>query len=623
VITQFGLDGNVAAAPLSAIYSLLLIAGIWSVGQRLMSVCAGDKLRNELWLKLQSPLIGTAVIGAISLSLSIAGVFSRDVASVLAYGLIVLGLIQAIFLFRCCFNFRESYDCLRENKLAKILIITLFVGYFLLSLGPITEADSLDYHVGVALDILNTGRLVPHPEWFHSRLSGSGEALIAVGLSIGAEQFGALLQLYGLIAIGSVFLLLRPGSNERGAWLTLLILSTPVFVAWVSSPKPFLLPMAMTTSALLFCHLYLRSPLEPFDVRLQSRLFFIVGLLCASAASMKMNFMVSGALIVLLGSFYLIRHGNFWGLVKTAPWIFFTVLAPLCFWRSLSFGGGIFDGFYQPLPGDWPGSREFESYLRTHTGSFFDFIQTLFFPSSLGVITTSFGLLAFFIFVLPRVLLSGVRDIGVIALLVLITAILFGQWSARFLLEPFCWIVLAYFLWDPRVGKRLSMGTRVIKAALVAQSVLACCLVYFGVYSVSAGALSPAYRTDIMMKHANGYDVFRWVDQVLPPDAIVISTLRSVSLSGRRVIASDWASYVNEDSPGYQTYLNILSLMKPQFILLKSSKGDLPRPQLCSGEPYAGPFTTRVSTRNPFNMSPAFDAWLYRIDSDCLRKFNG
>ena len=53
---------------------------------------------------------------------------------------------------------------------------------FILSLSPNTHADSLDYHFLSAKHIIETGNLSTDLTHFHSRLSGAGETLIAIGL---------------------------------------------------------------------------------------------------------------------------------------------------------------------------------------------------------------------------------------------------------------------------------------------------------------------------------------------------------------------------------------------------------------------------------------------------------
>ena len=89
---------------------------------------------------------------------------------------------------------------------------------------------------------------------FHSRLAGSGEVLNALGLIIGAEQFGPLMQFFGLISIASIVYFIKENVFEEDKnWkltLVLALLCTPVFVFLSGSAKPQLLPLAMTSLAM-------------------------------------------------------------------------------------------------------------------------------------------------------------------------------------------------------------------------------------------------------------------------------------------------------------------------------------------------------------------------------------
>ncbi|EMG22137.1 PF07220 domain protein [Leptospira interrogans serovar Copenhageni str. LT2050] len=130
------------------------------------------------------------------------------------------------------------------------------IGYGFLALCPITNADSLDYHIGVAIEILNQGKMPVFSGWFHGRLAGSGEVLNALGLAIGAEQFGSLLQFCGLLSIYGIlsfYSFAEKFSESDGVWRKIIIiafLSSPVLVFLVSSPKPQLLQIGMTSFAI-------------------------------------------------------------------------------------------------------------------------------------------------------------------------------------------------------------------------------------------------------------------------------------------------------------------------------------------------------------------------------------
>jgi hypothetical protein len=176
------------------------------------------------------------------------------------------------------------------------LVIPLLVGGLgLLALAPITDADSLAYHVSVAIGMLNTGAFPSAPEWFQGRLAGAGEVLIGLGLSIGAEQFGSLLQFLGLVGIIGI---LRHGGwsdQNRQIPVLLVLLSCPVLIPHVTSPKPFLLPIAMTTTALFLAITFLHrgDQLAKSDRRVE--IYLLVCLLVMTASTNKLNFLLSSA----------------------------------------------------------------------------------------------------------------------------------------------------------------------------------------------------------------------------------------------------------------------------------------------------------------------------------------
>ena len=60
--------------------------------------------------------------------------------------------------------------------------------YFFSSLGPITNADSLDYHAGVAAYILNYGQYPDLKIWFHSIQAGAGEVLISLSFFLKSDD---------------------------------------------------------------------------------------------------------------------------------------------------------------------------------------------------------------------------------------------------------------------------------------------------------------------------------------------------------------------------------------------------------------------------------------------------
>ena len=130
------------------------------------------------------------------------------------------------------------------------LLYLIIFSLFLLSLAPNTHADSLDYHFTAAKHIIEYGTLSTDLTHFHSRLVGSGEIIIAMGLVFGSEQFGSLVQFSGLISLFGIFLKFKHKNNYI---FMLLILTSPVVLFLSSTSKPQLFHICASAVALSLC----------------------------------------------------------------------------------------------------------------------------------------------------------------------------------------------------------------------------------------------------------------------------------------------------------------------------------------------------------------------------------
>ena len=320
-VQLYGLSANVAPPPLAAMLSIAMILGVDLVGlATLRGLQLGD-FDKRPWLRWQAPVIGAALLAAVLYPAALAGWFPRSTARFLAVAIVFAGMAHG---WRSVAQYGASGWAQATNLFRRVsktgildtLLWLVVAGLGLLALGPVTEADSLDYHVGVALNILNTGAFPFAPEWFHSRLAGSGEVLIAMGLAIGAEQFGSLLQYSGVLGIVGVFrhgfVPTNPASREpTDQWrkiITLAAVSSPVFLAWVTSPKPMLLPVAMTTVALMVVVSMIAGKKVESTPSQRRNAFVLTCLLVMVASVTKMNFLLSGAVVGFAAIGYMVRH---------------------------------------------------------------------------------------------------------------------------------------------------------------------------------------------------------------------------------------------------------------------------------------------------------------------------
>ncbi|HZK13824.1 MAG TPA: DUF1420 family protein, partial [Desulfobaccales bacterium] len=199
------LEDYLAPPPLPALIALLMVLGLNSLGSRLVR---GHHFRSvEPIEQAAGFVLATALIAVMAHSLALAGWANLGLLRMIAWSCAALGiwelfrfewgrLLQLYHRFRVIFQEQSFW-----GKAAITLLIITGVGLLLTALGPPTDADSLDYHLGVPLDILRNHGLLPRPDWLHARLTGLGESLNMLGLAGGTDILGAVLQVASLVAV--------------------------------------------------------------------------------------------------------------------------------------------------------------------------------------------------------------------------------------------------------------------------------------------------------------------------------------------------------------------------------------------------------------------------------------
>ncbi len=129
-----------------------------------------------------------------------------------------------------------------------ILSVSLMIVYLLLSFSAPTNADALDYHWGIPVYLLRYHELPPTNLWKNGSLGGIGEVFNTMGVALYAENLGTILQSLSLIAF-SFFLVNRFGGSKK-IFLHIYILSSPVLIFLISTPKPQLFPKVLSALAL-------------------------------------------------------------------------------------------------------------------------------------------------------------------------------------------------------------------------------------------------------------------------------------------------------------------------------------------------------------------------------------
>jgi hypothetical protein len=623
---MFSLDQLVAPPPVSLVISLLLIGGIDLIGILFLRLLGLVNCDRKDWVRWQAPIVGAMLLAIALYPLVLAGLTSRRFIQLIASALVGAGIVQLFRTVNWIYSKEETlsdyWKVVAAQTHSKKLLIFLLLGMGLLALGPVTNADALDYHMGVAIAILNNGGMPVAPEWFIGRLAGNGEVLNALAISLGAEQFGSLLQYVSLLGIVGIILFAGNSREECvdrhqaavSDVIALAAFSVPILLFLISAPKPQMWPIAMTTFAFaLVVHPFLRGSSRQGSLAG----FALVCALVMTASQAKFNYLLGGGVVGLFALLAMAKQRLFWASMGIGLIAAVLVIAPPVLWKAAVFNGGWIDALIHPLPGRLPGTDAFIALAKSASdmASPLPFPFLMLIPTSIGSFSTLLGM--------GWLVLIGLRPGrdqwlwgGIAAAsFMIIASVLLAPPSSRMYLEPYYWLMIVLVLQPTRSALASCSPLRWV---VLGQALVVASMCWLGALSLLPGALTATWRTDVMQRSANGYEIMKWADTVLPKNAVVLNGHRSMALMPRDAVAYDWSNFVELPADQSSIYLNRLKIRSVSHILVIGPiNRNLPISN-CFGRVIGGPGVGHSATRNPFNQGPNYEAWIVEFDSQRL-----
>jgi hypothetical protein len=589
------LEDLLAPLPLPPVIAVLMVLGLVALGRRLVRL-----------LNLESPepihyaagfVVSAALLAAASHFTALAGLAYIWPLRLAAWLLAVLGLVHCPRIIReWLLPAWQQTEALFQTespwgRTALLLLGITGLALLLAALGPASDADSLDYHLGVPLQVLRQHGIVYRPDWFLARLAGLGEYLNLLGLAGGTDNFGAALQYAGLLA-ALVAVLSLAGSRQDKILLAMAVLACPLVLNLVPSQKPQMLPAAGMTIALILIA-------RRFQAMDPETLFLALG--CAFfAMALKHSFLLSGTLVVAAGIWAA-------GRARLLPW---ALAAALAGYLVFPFPWHLQNFFFYGDP-----LSPFLERFRTHGDPViiqFAALKNYYAPVSLPrfalqlilpVATTAIPKVLGLGSLLLLVALLEIRKRGparlvlLSALLLLPATLVLAHLGARYLLEPYLWTCAAA---GAAPWGRLK---RAIFKIMVGQTLVMAVITCYGAVTLFPGSLTAAWRSQVMTRTASEYAETRWLDQVLAPGAVVVSQLRSAALLPRPFVSRDIFDYDLDIAGERQRVMALLRSRRVNSLIAYFPLGAEIRqlPGLAPASPLAGPREFAPASRNPFN----------------------
>jgi hypothetical protein len=585
------LDDFLIPPPFPAAIAVLMCLGLKHFGDRLVNVF--DDTSSGAVKSAAAFVLATGLVAFSVNLMAIIGIAHVYLLRIIAWLISGFGVIELFRLKHDCFNTTVSYvkkfilDQALLGKLSISLVGATILFLWLASLGPPTDADSLDYHLGVPLDILRNHQLRLRPDWFHARLIGLGEALNLLGLAGGTDILGSSLQFSGLVVALIAVVSFAKTDSDRilGA---MIVVGCPLMLFLIPNQKPQMLPAAGIVIALVMI-------VQNHDSMDMTTLVLAFGTVCFSIAC-KYSFLIPGSVVLVMGFVAAYKNGKFCVSAIIGIVSFVVFLIPLYLQKFVFYGDPISPLLERFLYRD-PGVMYFAQTLKEYKDSPLGFPLGLIFPISLGTIGTTLGVGALLIFS-HSMLRRTSRVLFVCAMTSGLMILLMGQVASRFFLEPYLWIAGAF------TASASSRVKTVFSKLMLVQITCVCAMAAFAAATLFPGGLTPALRHEVMLRHAYQYGASNWLDTILPSDAVVLTDLRSKALMPRHFMSNERISYWLK-TKRTEDLDKVRLELKKYGIDTWVTQGAAPDPFLNSlfPEPVSGPESFWVGTRNPWNAS--------------------
>lgn len=535
--------------------------------------------------------------------------FSKEFILLFSISLIILGIIQSIEFIK---KWKFHIHTVNKINLENIIIILFLLGYFFLSISPITHADALSYHSSVAKFIAKSGRFPSELNNFENLLTGSGEIVMSIGFLFNSEQLGNLVQFSGLLSLIGV---VRKNSNDKRLF-SLLILSTPIIIFLCSSPKPQLFLIA--SNALVFTIIFFNRANFLLNRKILFSITIIILVFLTNSINSKFSFILSGGILYLASLVYFYKK-NFLRMFLFLSIIIFSFFyfSPI-YWKFYNWGGDIYQYILNPFPTHLPGFNNFESYLTNYRRDIP--LIYLLIPMSMGTFTNTIGVCLIFLLLIPRIEFELRIKIILIILFYLTIVSMKGQITGRFLVEPIFWLIII-------LSKNGLKINNLFKIPLYIQSCVVFLFLIFATLNLFPGSLTKSLYEKTMNKYANGYSLYSWANSMISDEGTIISMHRSISLGKNKTLSANFLSYLSKtDNP--EIYINDMQKYNPKYFLtFQNSTDDLDKNvsifENCLGRVISKKNEVGFYTgRNPFNKGNSYSGILYEIKSkhlsDCI-----
>jgi len=508
--------------------------------------------------------------------------------------------LYLIILFQLYYFFLERRIKLNTfhffNKFDYFIIFILILFTF----PQITDADSLDYHLGSVLDIIRNGSLqIRNDDWYHYRLIGLGEMINFYGLFFFSINFG---QIFQVLVFSNIILIFKIFSkNFKVNYL--ILFSFPLFASIMLSAKHILI---VSNCYLLVFSIFL------LKLNKSIKLTFILLILIIAPLGFKHSYLIYSLPIWF---FLLLRYEvNMISFFQKSLFIFIFIPAVVFIKNIYHYGDPItpFLEFVKTNPNLDVISFAKELRYSTKVFTFFEFSFIPFFH----FIPTNFNQIS--LLVSPIVLsfyliFFKIKDKAIIGLLFTVYILLCfsGKSLSRFYLDLYFLCIL--FVLNNFNTFKIKKYFNYFLLTLIPYTLLSTFIIMYSIISLTYPILNKENFKKSMNAKAHNYEITNWLNyEINSKDKVLYdSTIRSKSYQNHKF------NYYNINSKSINEIQKIIESNGIDRIVLNETKFNLIFHSFYKCN-INNKKMLNLATRNPINSKKNIDNILI-LDTKCIR----
>ncbi len=611
-------------SPQSVVINIILLLGIYNLGK---FVCEKKILKDVRFKEFHYGLFGLIIISIPIFFSSLYNFYQIILCKLVSVIIIIFGLIQLITLVK-----KNKFSTISKYFGEFYIIFLVLIMLILISFSPATNADSLDYHYGIPIQILNLGYF-PNPldlTWLHGYFAGVIEPTIGIGLLLGSDSFGSAHQIIAISSITGTVLGVKNNSFEKKEIniILILIFSITPLIFLFSSAKPQLIGVA---SNLLACKLIFEIKNKELA---KNKNIFLILILIIFSYLVKFTFIISSSLLFMFLAYKCINFKKLKTLIVYTLISFLFLICPLFIWKVTSLNFSIIETIFYPIPISEPGMSSFLDYLRGHNE--FSLLKVgkdnlekiiylkifpifLLIPPSIERVTTFIGVPLLFLFLFKKNSKREVLELRIFILLLFIFTSIFSSPNTRYYL--FLYYLGIFHLYFCGINFS-NIFYKYLQPVLKFHLFVYMLILAYGVYLLAPGMINNNLREKVLNENAIYYNIAKITNDNIPKNSKVINTFRSTSLFTFNQLRADWVEnlQIEVQRDEIRHFMNIVIEKKPEYLITTLRSNKIKNIlKNCIKQVYVSE-NIKVLTRNPFYKDKNFvKLSIYKIDhSKCL-----